>query len=453
MTTPGTRAAVREVAASTVSLPMGAKYGGPSYRPLLTLTADGVTRGIVSLEDLSTFHTTQSEYVELTVLGNVAATYPSLRAVYLGQVSGSVIAVPAAYGIARGVNGCAVALDAIVDPSPQSASGCRFQVSATLAPVVDPGDLARLATDLEMEPTLDGKDLHLSLPTLLTRDVPSTLQSSALSGTAFGVGLVPTTFRVTADVVDDDLPSVVKVNMLLAQLEASVVSSLTGRLALQLDDAHEPVHADMVLNLRTTAASDDIAIVLEEQGAAVSNRGPHEVVLTRQTTHAEAGYVSEVLNLHVAAGTSVALTVPPGTDEVLLDRTLALPEDVPAADMDLYVRMTVTNVQSVHHVLGVNAIGQLAGLGLTKLVVTIALRGVNSGTALPEITLTPSHELEQVTVQVPIASVLKGLTADVVLTGETGQEAAWSRQLLHDFLTTPLLVLTDAELAPQEPRP
>ena len=99
------RTAVHESLNETVTLGLGNTYAVPSYRPLYTLTSDGTTRSIVGADDLEQFRSKQSEYVELTALGNIGATYPTLRAVYLGEVSGTVVAVPAAYGVLRTPDG------------------------------------------------------------------------------------------------------------------------------------------------------------------------------------------------------------------------------------------------------------------------------------------------------------------------------------------------------------
>ena len=143
---------------------LGTTYAQQPYRPLYTLTKPPATtaRPIVSVSDLTMFTSTGTEYVQLSSLGDVPARYPSLTGVYLGQVSGTVVAVPAAYGIVHTSTGCEMSINAVVDTN--SVSGSQFQVSLTLGPMIDPCDLAQLSVDVQGIPEAQSRRLTVGPP-------------------------------------------------------------------------------------------------------------------------------------------------------------------------------------------------------------------------------------------------------------------------------------------------
>ena len=107
--------------------------------------------------DLTGFSTTQSEYVPLKSLGNIPLRYPSLTGVYLGEVSNTVVAIPASYGVVHGVSGCEMGISAVVDLDADS--GSRFQVSLTLGPMIDPCDFMQLGQDVLLLPDANDRIL------------------------------------------------------------------------------------------------------------------------------------------------------------------------------------------------------------------------------------------------------------------------------------------------------
>lgn len=451
---PASRTAVHETLTETLPLELGGSFATPSSRPSYTLTADGSTRGIVDVGDLEEFRAVQSEYVELTVLGDIGAKYPTLRAAYLGQVSGTVVAIPAAYGVIRTPGGLLAACHAVVDPSATSASGCRFQFTFGLGPVVDPGDLARLAADLQAEPSLAGRDLYLSLPTDLDRSVPSTLQTSSVSNLGFVVGLVPNTFAVTADVVDGQLPAVAVANLLLRQFADPRTQSLVGRIALRLDDAHvPPVAADVILNLAVTAPGDDVATVLTPGGdAMLSNQSALALLVSTVTTDGGGGLVTSASQERLPANGTCVIDLPDGADQLLASCTLDLPTPSagsPGPQPTDYVTVTVENVQRIHHPLGFNAAGQF-GTDIASVLVQIALDKAPD-VPVPTIALSPGHPIDNTAVEVPVQFALEGLAATVALTvTPVGGGPAYDRSLEHDFLDGPILVLTHQDLMPPQ---
>ena len=443
------RTAVHESLTETVTLGLGNTYAVPSYRPLYTLTADGTTRSIVGTDDLEQFRTLQSEYVELTALGNIGATYPSLRAVYLGEVSGTVVAVPPKYGVLRTPDGLLATCHAIVDPSPTSASGCRFQFNFGLGPVVDPGDLARLAADLQVLPSLAGRSLRLTLPTALDSTVPSVIQTGSATNPLFVGGLVPNTFALAWDVVDGDLPAVAAANLLLEQFADPHAQTLVGRIAVKLDDAHQPpVQADLILDVGVTSGSEDVAIVLTPGGdAELSNQTDLPLVVRRQTTHTAAGFTTTESGAKLAAKGRCVLDLPDGVDQVLVDCTLDLPDDGTVLRAEDYVEVTVENVARIHHPMGINAAGQF-GDDVAMVSIQMALDRAPE-VPVPTVALSPDHPIDNTAVEVPVQLALEGLATTLALTiTPTGGGRPYDRALTHDFLAHPILTLTHADLTP-----
>lgn len=440
------RVAVREAAVEPYALPLALTYAGPGYRPLLTLTAGGRSAGIVSAQDLQEFDVHQSEYVELTSLGAVADRYPTLRALYLGQVSGTVLAIPAAYGVVRSQQGCAISCDAVVDTSPTSTGGCRFQLTFTVAPLVDAGDLARLTADLAADPTLAARHPRLSLPTDLDRRAASTLSSPSTTDLAFGVGLVPDTFTVSVTIADDDVPAVVKANLLLAQLSAPT-ATLLGRIAVRLDDAYEQtVMSDVVLSLRHTTGSDDVTLVVDTESGAVglANASPLDLTVREVTSHAASGFTSAALDEPLPAAGALALDLPDGSDAAYVECDLTLPDSLPPGQLTRYVAIHAETVQQVHHVLGFNAAGQLDGIASVSITLVVdALPDL----VVPTIVLSADHPVDTTAVEVPVAGALTGLPCTLALTVvPVGGGAPVQLSRTHEFGEHPVMVLTRDEL-------
>src|SRR5581483_6355245 len=73
-------------------VPLGLQFYTDSYRSRFTITTkDGVTRPIIDQNDLTGFATARSEFRELTSLGDVQSRFPTVRRLYLGQITGTVV--------------------------------------------------------------------------------------------------------------------------------------------------------------------------------------------------------------------------------------------------------------------------------------------------------------------------------------------------------------------------
>jgi hypothetical protein len=431
---------------------IGTKFAASAYRSLYTVTSGGTTRAIVNTQDLERFDVVQSEYQELTALGDVASRYPSLRALYIGLVSGTVVAVPAAYGIQRTPLRCAASCDALVDSGSALSTGCRFHLTFNITPVVDPGDLVRLSTDLQTAPTLPRGDLKIVLPSDLDRRTAPTFASPFVNAATFAVGTEPHTFILAADIVDDAMPAVVKVNAFLKELSAAGPPPLIGQLAIRLDDAHTtPVMTSLILDLHTTGGDQELVIdTTQPQLISIHNVAPYDLQLTNYTSHTVEGFLTTPLDQILTGGATTTITVPDGEQVLTVHRGLSLPDPMPPALLPHYVTFRTTDVQRIHHLLGVNAtavLGASADRTITALSVTITLHDAPE-VLVPTLALDPTRPVDRATVDIPVQSALTGLDAAVTIAARLGAGAE-PRQisLTHDFLSSPILVLTPTQLA------
>ena len=442
---------------ASLPLALGTVYGAPSYRPSYTIAdpPPAKPRPIIDSSDLTDFTTTRSEYVELTSLGDVSTHYPSFSAVYFGQVTGTVVAIPAAYGIVHGSTGCRGSINAIVDTSPSSASGSQFQLSFELAPVVDPIDLAQLTTDLNTVPEAEGRTLVPKLPQgLAPGSTPTLSESSRVSGLSFANGPDASTIEVSFDVTDIGagatlVPAWQTINELLVQLTAATdPPALFGTLSLLLDSAYPtPPTASYFLALTTVACADDLAVTIggSPASALATNLSANDLALVRvrQTTSAPGASVVPIGSM-LAAGAAIALPPVAGTDVTgaLVTRTLAQP--TPLSELPNLFTIQSQDVQQLSHLMTVDATAiNFSAQGIGQISVQISLDGAPQ-TQIPALTLTPSHQVDEVSVDLPIGVAVVGLASTLTIS----VEAATTRQAeaTNDFLTNPIFTLTSASL-------
>ncbi|WP_035804564.1 hypothetical protein [Kitasatospora mediocidica] len=439
----------------SAAVALGTRYAVSPYRPLYTLTAAGTTTAIIDSSAFEGFDTTRSEYTELTALGSVADRYPSFRSLYLGQVSGTVVAVPATYGIVRSPDGCAADCDALIDSTPTTSSGCRFHLAFGLAPAIDPADLAQLALDLAAEPTLRSLTLRVTLPSDLDPRTPSSLPTPFASSVAYGVGGRPHEFTLTVEVVDDTSPALVKGNLLLRELASDGLAPLQGRIAFRLDDAFaDPVESQVILNLHTTSGRDDLAVALADPTApTVTNLSPFPLELTGYALHASGGLTRKALTQQLPVQGSVTLAGTAGADQALVDAALALADPFPLGTLGTYVTMRTADVQRVQHLIAVDATGlDFTARAITQVQVAAVVEQA-ADLAVPLLTLSPSQPVARATLLVPVGFALTGLATTLTITATGGDPAKAPAPVTahHDFLVDPVFHLTDALLTGGSP--
>ncbi|HZR53415.1 MAG TPA: hypothetical protein VFB06_28410 [Streptosporangiaceae bacterium] len=427
-------------------LPLGLQFYTDSYRSRFTITTkDGVTRPIIDQNDLTGFATARSEFRELTSLGDVQSRFPTVRRLYLGQITGTVVALPAAYAIVHGAEGVAAACDALVDPS-SNLTGSRFHFTFMLAPAVDPIDLADLAAALPTIPEATGRTLRLTLPDGLDTRNPSSLSGFPAATATFSDGLAPHTVQVSVDIADDHTtPALTSVNQFLSELCAAGPPPLSANLAVRLDDQFpEPVQAPGPLNLHRSAESDDLTVsVTPGSPPTATNRGPLDLVLHRAAALPQLA-VTSLGDQILGAGQTVTLPVAAATS-VVVARSLAVPATIPKETVRTLVTFRTETVQQVQHPLTVQAAFDFAAAGVTSVEVAFRLTGLPALT-IPDLTLTAAHTVDFVHVLIPVDSVLTGLDTAVTL-NLTGPGGTRSVTVHNDFIDDPILTLTATTLA------
>jgi len=433
------------------SLPLELSFATDTYRTRFKITTrDGHTRPIIDANDLSEFATLRSEYRELTSLGDVQAQYPSLRRLYLGQVSGTVVALPVNYGIVHGALGLSAECDSIVDPS-SNLTGSRFHFTFTIAPVVDPIDLAKLAAALPGAPEAAGRSLHLTLPDGLDPRHPSVLNGFPSATTTFADGITPHAVRVSVDIADDRAtPAITNVNLFLAELAAAGQAPLFANMAVRLDDVFgQPVQTQATLNLHQTAQSDELSVELTPGSpptAEATNKGLfdldlHRFALLPQLT------VTLLNDKVLAAGQSTTLSADAtGAISVAVAHSLVVPNPIPKKAMLEFITFNTQIVQQIQHPLTVHAAINFTTAGITVIEVAFSLAEVPTLPVPPPLTLTASHTIDFVNVLIPIDSAVTGLDTTVTLKITTSS-AQRTVTVSHDFVDDPTLTITNNTIA------
>lgn len=432
------------------TIEVGKAFNTDTYRSRFTISAGEMTRPIIDANDFNDFAITRSEFRELTTLGNVTDRYPSLRRLFFGQVSGIVIAVPAAYGIVRSAQGLAASCDSIVDPA--AINGCRFDFTFTIAPMVDPIDMARLAVDLLNIPEAAAHTLQVTLPSGLDPRQQSTLDGFAAADSAFTDGSEPHTVRISVEITDTaSTPATSNVNLFLHQLTAKEPAPLFGNLFVRIDDLlPQPVVSHASLNLRQTAGSDDLsATIAAEPGphAVATNHGPFDLEMGRVAVVGDSDVRVTALGGQVlAAGQSTTLAADVSdARSVEVSRTLALPTPLPKVQLLKLVTFNTEVVQKLQHPLTVNATGvTFAADRISSIEVLFSVTGLPD-LPIPAMTLSASHAIDFVHVAVPVTAAIAGLECTVSLRVNKAEDQK-SVSVTHDFVADPILVVTNSTL-------
>jgi hypothetical protein len=443
---------VTTVARQALTAALGTTYAQQAYLPLYTITKPPATsaRPIVNVSDLTSFTSTGTEYVEVASLGDVPARYPSLTSLYLGLVSGTVVAVPAAYGIAHASSGCEMSINAVVDPD--SVSGSQFQVSLALAPMIDPCDLAQLALDVQSIPEAANRTLTVAPPAgLAAAPQPTFSISDTVANLVIADGQVPGTVAVSFVVADFEsdgtlIPAWVTINELILQLTSDLSPPpLLGSLALKLDDAYpDPPQASFFLGLTATAASGDTTVTVGPAAVTVTNQSPNDLLLLRLGLTTSAGQADQDLAQQVlpaGQATSIA-TAPLAPSAAVVSTALCVPSPFPRAALQAYLTVTAESVEQIGHQLTVNATAvDFTALGIASITVSTVLTALPS-VVVPPLLLNPTSNVASATVTVPLGSALVGLSATLAIAvtmadGSSGGEESAAT----DFMTNPIFVL------------
>jgi hypothetical protein len=433
------------IATTTVMLPLGLTYATDPYRARYTITpAGGNAHPIINVDDLLGFDVEQSEYRELTTLGDVRQSYPSLDRLYYGQVSGTVIAIPARYGIICSSNGCAARLDAVVDPA--ALNGCRFHFTFTLAPVADPIDFAHLVRDLATTPEARNRTLTLRLPDGLDSRMPGNLSGFAVASAAYANGPGDGTLLLAVDITDTGTtPAVVNANLFLTQL-TTPGPTLFGQIGARLDDLYTPiVQTSVILNFSTTSGTDDISITLAEDPPQVTavNRAPFDLHLTA-FANITASMITQI-DIDETLPSTESFGLPggdPAAEAVVVRRSIPVAEPFPKPKLFQYLDVHTQDVQTIQHPLIVNATpvnfdtAQIAQVTIQFTLSDLPTIPVNS------LTLTPAHRVDQVTVVIPMTVAVAGLSTILTATVTGTNRSQRQVEFTNDFIANPIYVIS-----------
>ena len=448
-----------------VALPLAQKYASGAYKQDFTV-AEGANgqnvRPIISVDDLKGYDVRQSEYTEFLAFGDISSKYPSFSRLYTGVLSQTIIVVPAHYGIVRSATGCAAVCQALVDSSPSSVSGSRFQFSFLLAPVISPIDLLQLSQDINKYPGL--KDYRLQLPSQLDSSVIASLVTPFKSSCTYTSGTLPHTFSFAVAIQDDPtgLPAVASANLFIKQLSASVEPYLSGSFGIELDDYYTPsVETNAVLNFSMTGATDELSFTIDEtsQTIVLVNHSPLDVSLSRYAFYTSGNLTVTPFQQTLTAASSVSLPLPANhTDPtflVVVDATLALESPLTKQDLGRYLAFQTQDVQSVQYDLGVNASNiDFRARSINQIVAQIRFTDpALANIAVPAFTLSADLLATSARVVIPIEYAISSLVATIECTVNLidAQQAPVSFTLTNDFIDHAIFVLLNTSLPASVP--
>ncbi len=295
----------------TMPFDLAQKYAAPGYARSFTITDTNGVRPIVSINDLKNFTSSGSDFTEFTALGNVGQQFPSFSRLYIGGVSRTIIAVPAAYGILRSKDGTAAQCQALLDSTAGGSGAAKFQFAFVLGPVVSPFDLFALQAALAANP--QSQNCTLVLPQRLDTSQPMALSTPFRSSVTYTAGLLPNTFQLDVEITDGSVTgsAVANANLFLKQLSTTVQPYLSGSFGIVLDDAYpHPVIASVVVNLNDTSGSDELSYSVAADGSAIQliNVSPLDLEVSRYAIVNGTSAPAESLNQKILAGQSFTLS-------------------------------------------------------------------------------------------------------------------------------------------------
>lgn len=437
-----------------IPLALGQKYAGPAYKQNFTVADGGVLRPILSADDLKNYNVRQSEFSEFLALGDISTKYPSFSRLYIGVLSRTIIAIPARYAIVRGSTGCAAVCQALLDSSPLSTSGCRFQFAFSLAPVVSPIDLLQLSQDIGAYS--GSKDCTLQLPTQLDSSVSATLVTPFKSACVYAGGPAPHEFSLAVQIVDDQptSPAVALANLFIKQLSASVQPYLFGSFGIKLDDYYPTsIEASVSLNFHVTGGTDELGYTIDETQQLITllNNSPLDLLLTRSALYTPSQLTITPLQLTLVHQNTTSMPLPADHTglSIMVDRTLALEEPLTKQYLGRYLAFETQDVQEVQYELGVNASGvNFAARGISHIDVQISFAALPN-ISVPPFSLSADRTVNSTRIVIPVENAVTALAGTLAFTVQftNPQQSPQSFTRTNDFIDQAIFVLQDADLS------
>ena len=438
-----------------LALPLAQKYAAPGYAPAYTITDTNGVRPIVSINDLKNFNSSGSDFTEFTALGDVSGQFPSFSRLYIGGISRTIIAVPAAYGIVRSKNGTAAQCQALLDSTAGGSGAAKFQFSFVLGPVVSQFDQFALQTALAANP--ESQNCTLVLPQRLDTSQPMTLLTPFQSSAAYTAGLQPNTFQLDVDITDGSVTgsAVANANLFINQLSTTVEPYLSGSFGIVLDDAYpHAVIASVVVNLNDTSGSDELSYSVAADGSTIQliNVSPLDLEVSRYAIVNGTSAPPENLNQEILAGQSFTLSDKASSPGValLVDRTLALENPFTKVALQRYVSFITQDVQSVNYQIGIVANGvNFTVMGIAEIDIAITIPSLPT-VAVPNSTLTALSLASNTVINLPIQNAITSLSAVIAFTVKAVDTTKANVQftVTNDFVDQPVYVLESSGIPP-----
>lgn len=440
------------------SVVLGQKYRGEAYKLKFSVADGSVVHPILSADDLRNYNVRQSEFSEFLAFGDISSKYPSFSRLYIGVLSRTIVAIPRKYGIIRGSAGCAAVCQALVDSSPTTISGCRFQFAFSLAPVISPIDLLQLSQDIGAFPGT--KDCILQLPSQFDSKGTSMLVTPFKSSCTYANGPLPHTFYLAVEIEDDQSgsPAVANANLFIKQLCSTVEPYLFGSFGIKLDDYYaQPIDSNVVLNFRATGGTDELGFTIDEaqQSIVLVNRSSLDLLLTRDAlcTPNQVTITPLQQSLTSQQTTMLPLPVDHTNLNVLVERTLAVETPLTKQSLGRYLAFQTQVVQNIQYDLGINASGvSFNARGISRITVQISFADLPN-VAVPLLTLSADHMVNSTRIVIPVEYAISTLSATLAFTVLLAdpQQSSISFTRTNDFIDFAIFVLRDIDIPEATP--
>ena len=432
-------------------VPLGLKYAADAYQLRYTVAGPhGAPAVLTGVDQLTTLGVQPPSFVELTALGDLNQTYPSLARAFVGVLSPEIMLIPSRYAILRGRQGVSATCIARVDSSAAEAAACMFEFSFTVAPQVSRVEMQQFQAALLQRPDLE--DRQIVFPTTLGPASASSLMTSFGSTAQFGPGPSPNTFAVTLTIQDAGVqaPAVADANLIIQRLCSGLGANLAGTLELQVDASSGlTTTAGLDLNFLYTAGSDELALEVADATLAFTNLSSFDLTVSRFSVVAGSDVTVVPQAFAVAAGTTVSAAVPAGmvdspAPQVAADSQLLLPGRMTAAEGLRLLNFVSVNVADTHVFIAADA-SAVDFRQTTTVSVTVAF-SPSAGVASTSLPLTSAAPVNSAKVILPLEDAVFSVpaTVQVQATLASGKTVAFATAV--DFATEPTFLLSQQDI-------
>jgi hypothetical protein len=433
-------------------------FASDRYQFAFTVTVGQTTRLIFHHDDLATFNSGQSEFEEVTVLGNINERYPSISQLFVSRLSREITIIPSRYVILREHGSCAAACQAVVD-SASTTGGSKFELTFTLVPDVNPTELLRLHEEINTRADMHGSPLKL--PTSINLASGSTLSTSFVSSFQYQAGPnTPNSIELFIEIKDQPGAqlAVASVNAFLTLLRRIHEPLLTGSIRLKLDEVF-PTRIDVpvVLSFKATQRGDntmeEFSLQVDEANANVvlTSSSAFDLFVTRVALVGVQNTAIVNFNQVVQNGQSIGLPLPADHTnlKVFTDCELAIGDDtLSIPSFFKFFQFNAVDVQDTQYLFAVNA-GEVGFQvkAIDRIEVDIILTSVST-VSIPPLLLLKERTSDSTHALVPIVQAVTTLDSSLLFTvhflEQNKPPSRFTRQ--NDFVQHPIFLLNDIDV-------